>query len=399
LARVCTSAGPPPPPIPTAPASLTPTAFVSASTPVVASQGQGGREGRSAEGLSIFFTNRFLMLPAPCALPFPGKVERALEVWHGGITLWVCVPATMASDDSETVSWSCASGCEGSPYRVTVVDAEGPHRPTLAVLMGWFQPSETPSYRALNSYARVHRLRGRSTVEIVMPQSSLLGRGGPRKQREAAVALAKLVTEDPRMSSRFGPRSVFLHPFSNGGMFLARWFAEGALSGSEDDVEPLSRFREKIGGLICDSCPAYIFPGLPARVVATGLGMPWLESVLYPWYVVQEAVGRWVLGGGGDRRSEFWTAMVGARWGKTVGELYVYSNADPLCDAAKLADLVRRRKDGGDAVRGPNAGPLKELRLDDSAHVAHLVKYPDAYVGAIDAFVTECLLGTPPSKL
>ena len=331
----------------------------------------------------------------------------------------------MAEDDGKLgtstaqASFACGSGCPGSPFRVTLAgvgqrDGEagegGDGRGTLVVLMGWFQATEVPSYRALGSYARVHRLRGRSTVEVVMPQSSLLGRQGAAKQREAAVRLARLVAEDPRLAGRFGPRSVLLHPFSNGGMFLARWFADGAWrdAGGDDaaagrDGEVLARFRAKIGGLICDSCPAYIFPGLPARVVATGLGMPWLESVLYPWYVAQEAVERWVFRGGRDRREDFWRSMERARWGQGVGELYVYSRADPLCDGAKLAELVRRRREGGDAVRGSCAGPLRELQLADSAHVAHLVKYPDAYVDAVDAFVAECLQQSlalaPKSKL
>jgi len=71
--------------------------------------------------------------------------------------------------------------------------------------------------------------------------------------------------------------------------------------------------------------------------------------------------------------------------------LYLYGGDDPLCDAAKLDELIAsRRHQAGSSQAGSAdvaAADVAAVRWQRSQHVAHLLQHPKEYKAALFGFL------------
>ena len=74
----------------------------------------------------------------------------------------------------------------------------------------------------------------------------------------------------------------------------------------------------------------------------------------------------------------FWKSVMEARGRR---ELYLYSDSDQLCNADKVAELVKQRRRMKDNCQ------ITEVRWRESRHCTHLIDKRDEYVAALIKFL------------
>jgi pimeloyl-ACP methyl ester carboxylesterase len=77
------------------------------------------------------------------------------------------------------------------------------------------------------------------------------------------------------------------------------------------------------------------------------------------------------------RFQQFWGNMERLSWGRPL--LFLYSADDPLCDAAKVDELVAEKRRRGQDV--------KARKWERSGHVAHLRHHSDEYTDLLLQFL------------
>ena len=85
-----------------------------------------------------------------------------------------------------------------------------------------------------------------------------------------------------------------------------------------------------MAGLVFDSAPAFLHPGVYLKVLRSTQAPSLARSLQSLYYGFFE---RWEAMTGADRGAAFWAAMQRLAW---APQLFLYSADDPLCDGAKV---------------------------------------------------------------
>jgi hypothetical protein len=174
-------------------------------------------------------------------------------------------------------------------------------------------------------------------------------------------------------------RPLLLYFFSNGGAFVHEQLLACL---REDPPARHAAVHRSISGVAFDSAPAAIRTAGAAHLFSQMSPVAALRPLLRLAFLGLVRCfgllgGRCVACVGPQRADAFWAAMAGAP--VRGGELYLFSDDDPLCDAEALAELVEARKRAGAAV--------KVVRWPVSEHVGHFRCHPEAYEAALAAFL------------
>lgn len=200
------------------------------------------------------------------------------------------------------------------------------------------------------------------------------------------------------------PPMVLFHVFSNGGCFLWEQICrildqvvvfdshtcsavdgESRLAQDKQNVvvDALIRIRERIRGVIFDSCPG-------ADLDRIGEAMQycsWRERWQVWWtfgseyyFLEREETQRKLRARGESYMSYLKTHP----W--QIPQLYLYSADDPLARVDAIDDLVQYRKQ----MAGKDM--IWSRRWDSSLHCLHLRMHPEEYRDAVESFVTMCTI-------
>jgi len=141
-----------------------------------------------------------------------------------------------------------------------------------------------------------------------------------------------------------------------------------------------SKFSNKKNFLF-DSSPAFMTVGSGAKVLRLGAHPTLALAVTVAFYVAAGIMGLYSLLTTASLDAVppkmFWRAVRDAK--PRAKELYLFSDADELCDAARVAALI--------AERGENGAKTEFVRWEHSRHCAHLLDEREQYVGALRAFL------------
>lgn len=171
--------------------------------------------------------------------------------------------------------------------------------------------------------------------------------------------------------------SIFIfHGFSNGGCFLWEEIRNVLDVAQTETSTRLRNLRHKLAGVIFDSCPAYMGPsGLEQAIRHCS----WWERA---HYLISKQFRNSSIGYA-SRSSQFWKQLRNDPW--DTAQLYLYSQNDPLASSAELDELVTYRQ----GVFGKHI--VFRYKWKSSPHCSHLLKHPEDYKMAVDAFVEQCL--------
>lgn len=194
--------------------------------------------------------------------------------------------------------------------------------------------------------------------------------------------------------------AFYFHAFSNGGCFVWEQIRNILLLAPSSDnrciasnveqrtellssetLEILSGLREKLAGVVFDSCPIAELDRLSdalkycswteraAVVRHCGLDFQLFAKGNDP--EIQERV-----------QSRIQSYVTGLRHDPLlIPQLYLYSRDDPLTPSPFIDELVQHRRD----VSGSNR--VMSRVWDESLHCSHLLKHSDEYTAAVEAFV------------
>ncbi|KAF6260960.1 hypothetical protein COO60DRAFT_1682550 [Scenedesmus sp. NREL 46B-D3] len=242
-----------------------------------------------------------------------------------------------------------------SPAAVEDGDVSRP----LVVLLGWYGAAD----KHLAKYSRRLAGHGYSSVRGVMSGTAVfMPLMWPR------VSFARALLEF--LCGVGGPEQRFVFfVFSNGGAFPLEQI---------DVLLQQQRFqhlRSRITGVIFDSAPCYMHPLTGAAAISIGRSLPvrLLAALLFFGLVL---LGCFVAP---LRPWQYWRSMrqLGMGGGRC---LYLYSADDPLCDAAKLDELVAaRQRQYGAAVTAK--------KWQHSKHVGHLLCHAEEYMAEVLRFL------------
>ena len=225
--------------------------------------------------------------------------------------------------------------------------------PPLAILLGWLKSKE----KHVRKYARFYQALNYNTVWMTAPSWIIYAQD--RKHRQ------KYVESLCRFVQPYTDGGVILSPFSNGGAFLLREIWDSA----DEDV---GRLRQKVCATCFDSCPAFIGPFTGARALLRSSGN---DGDVGKWATVHcrnlYKVGASLISTG-DIDDGFWRTMKQIWFGKRYGELFVFSDDDPLCDAKKVWEFTKSRPERP-----------KVLHFERCGHCVHGMKFPKEYFEAL----------------
>ena len=125
-----------------------------------------------------------------------------------------------------------------------------------------------------------------------------------------------------------------------------------------------------IAGFIFDSAPAYMLPGGLQRVLGAAEPPSLSRWLKMSYYEVTTRLRP-------HRYLNFWANMERVDWGKPF--LFLYSQDDALCSAAKLDELVAEKRARGQDVAA--------RRWERSEHVAHFRHHRQEYTALLLHFL------------
>lgn len=253
----------------------------------------------------------------------------------------------------------------------------GPSDPVVLIL-GWYRSKMRHVRKYAEAVEAAARQSGRGAAvlcSVCCEHTVMAPTSAPRAQHakrlldalEACELLAPSATTPPVAATVRRP--LFVMSFSNGGAFIWQEMTK-ALRPGDGRATLYPRVATALEGTTFDSAPCYLHPTTGLRAITEG----------------QPLVARLIAGSifclvgipvGVFRRGPFWRAMTDDS--TRVRQLFLYSTADQLCDADKVAELVEARKARGVDARGIN--------FEDSPHVQHMRTYPQRYVQALADFL------------
>lgn len=120
----------------------------------------------------------------------------------------------------------------------------------------------------------------------------------------------------------------------------------------------------------------YLWPGALAKVLSSVQVSAAQRWALLATNAAKRRIERAL---GTDRGAQFWGRMQRLSWGRPL--LYLHSADDPLCDGAKVAELVEDKQRRGHDVRS--------RCWAQSEHVAHLRHHRAEYTALLLSFLSD----------
>ena len=256
----------------------------------------------------------------------------------------------------------------GADARFTVDAPSGAS--ALVVVGGWHGARD----KNVKKYTDEFNKWGVATLRTIMPGHLTFS---PVNSGRAAFTRDLLLsTRAARQTHGLEDKPLYFMFMSNGGCWIwATMHVEGSLDGEFADL------GRDLSGVIFDSSPAFMTVGSGAKVLSLGAHPAVALAVNAAFYVVAGIMGAYSLLTTASLDAVppkmFWRAVRDAK--ARAKELYLFSDADALCDAAHLAELI--------AERGANGATTEFVRWEDSRHCAHLVDEREEYVGALRGFL------------
>jgi hypothetical protein len=243
---------------------------------------------------------------------------------------------------------------------------------THVLLLGWMgaQPRHVEKYEQMYTAAA-----GVVTTQAIASPSDVMG-----LHREALLqcilgALARVCSTSP-----VGP--VVVHVFSNGGEFMWNFalrlmYEQDARPAFVTDTQMACalQIKQRLVAEIHDSCPCYMSvpSGLEAISASFGSNAA-VRLLLQGGFLVSVVAGAaWsALRGEPSAPEAYWIRC--QEWPSRVRQLFIYSPLDRLCDVSKVEEHA--------ATLEANGVEVHRLRFEDTDHVAHYRKHPEAYAEA-----------------
>ena len=166
---------------------------------------------------------------------------------------------------------------------------------------------------------------------------------------------------------------ILFHVFSNGGGFVYRYLSEV--------ISPQSQW--KVVGAIFDSLPSDRRPLIAARAAMSSSQANVLIKYLTGLFVLTYIYGAELLQRlwRDSSRRNYWDFMLNEppKW----PSLYLYSKADEIADYNYIEEVIANRQLLG--------ADVASVCWEDSDHVAHMRRHPDAYISQCDKFLDYCV--------
>ena len=185
---------------------------------------------------------------------------------------------------------------------------------------------------------------------------------------------------------------VLFHVFSNGGGFLWEQVSH-ILTDKQVDTDVatiLGEIREKVMGVVFDSCPARYSPKSRNTLLDALRHCTWTERVGAYAQLAQQMAAL-TLEEREQRAGEYFENMRNDPW--NVRQLYLFSKDDPLSPHDAIQELVRHRQQ----VFGKDR--ILRCQWDSSPHCCHLLQHPIEYQAAVTTFADQCLSNSIHSAL
>lgn len=250
-----------------------------------------------------------------------------------------------------------------------------PQPRAVVLLFGWW--GAVP--RHLGKYGELYQAENCLTVQVVADKYAIMTNNTASMDEcvqeaveHVAAMLRSIENEIP----------VIVHCFSNGGAYLVKRLeiliqqARKQPYGNDD----LILVGDRLNGELFDSAPAYPSRRAGTRAMKDVFRGAFLRSIIYVLFSLN-ALMDWIAHHVFKRPImpiEFWEHMTQSK--ACLNQAFVYSAADDITNVQKLDELVEAR-------RKINHHTLVE-RFDDSLHVQHLRKHPDAYQKLVRSFLT-----------
>jgi hypothetical protein len=256
---------------------------------------------------------------------------------------------------------------------------ESPSTPQCAsfvVLCGWYKAKDAQ----LKRYSDVLRANGAVVLRTIMPPEDVYTLRESKRIENARALLA--ATREVRDARGYQELPLYLMFMSNGGCnFHAAMSSEKMLS-DEGEFADLHHAIDVLGGgLIFDSCPCYLDTKIATKVFTMGMpsALARVASCAFRLSCALAAAANFVTRGYAPplQYEPFWRKV---RDAPPRRELYLFSEADDICVADKVDELVRERVRAGAAV--------KAKRWEKGRHVAHLYgENRKEYLALIEEFM------------
>uniref|UniRef100_A0A383WCI3 Transmembrane protein 53 n=1 Tax=Tetradesmus obliquus TaxID=3088 RepID=A0A383WCI3_TETOB len=230
----------------------------------------------------------------------------------------------------------------------------------LVVLLGWYGASD----KHLAKYSRLLAGHGYGSVRGTMSGAAIFL---PLMWPRVAFATALLELLDGLGEEQ----QLVFYVFSNGGAFPLEQ-VDALLQ-----QQRFSHLSSRIAGVIFDSAPCYMHPTTGAEAIGIGCNLP-VRVLAWLLFYALVLLGCFVAP---LRPWQYWRSM---RQLRMAGGrcLYLYSADDPLCDAAKLDELVAARKQQYGAA-------VAAKKWQHSKHVGHLLCHADEYTKEVLQFLSS----------
>lgn len=256
----------------------------------------------------------------------------------------------------------------GEPFAVLMPEEHaGRANPELpvVVLMGWVEAQRDG---ALLKYAELLAGAGYPSCRSVQPTATAFS-PLDRTRRGWALALLRHL----EAHGLWPQRRLVLYAFSNGGAFVVEQFLRLA------ETHPrYVRLPASVAGFVFDSAPAFMHPGALQRVIAASEPPSLRRWLKTSYYAALTRLGPLLSGGGPPRFEAFWQNMERLDWAPC---LFLYSADDPLCDGAKVDELVVAKRRRGQDVHAH--------RWERSGHVSHLRHHTQEYTALLLHFLAS----------
>lgn len=256
----------------------------------------------------------------------------------------------------------------------------------IVLLMGWWGAE----LRHVEKYAKLYHAKDCATVSVIADTLQVMMHlGYPSLDncvRDAANEVCKII-RNHETSGRKIP--VIVHTFSNAGTFMAERL-EVLIQQARDDLkvpccEDLVLLGARLDGEIFDSAPAYPdiklgFTSTNGVVFGNSIIVKIIVGLLFFMAGALSVIFNWILGLP-DVRWTFWNNMREGRL--CLRQAYIYSTADNITNVTQLEELIENRKQFSN---------VSVLKLEDSKHVLHMTKHPEAYGKLVDDFLRNTKL-------
>lgn len=254
-------------------------------------------------------------------------------------------------------------------------------RKPVVVLAGWLgcQP------RHLRRYIEMYSGIGwQPIVRIGNPQAvvAALSHGPSSNDQSSSQSEMKIVSLNLLQELRtLQPPLIAFHIFSNNGCFLWEWVRhlifERTDWSSSSSVDS-NTVKEKIIGVIFDSAPAY-YDGNASEIQTA---FQYLDSTAEKERLLEitQTLDPQLMK---QRFDNYWSGLRNDTI--NIPQLYLYSEHDALTSAQHLEELIAYRTE---VMREKNI--IWKHAFTESAHCAHLLKYPQEYTESVTQFLNFC---------